>query len=74
MREGTTRLYRQLERHLDGSLASYVAERRAKDVGWRAIAAQLVEATQVEVSHEAIRSWFENAPASPAAEPAGGQR
>jgi hypothetical protein len=70
MGEGTTRLYRQLERHLTGTtLAAYVAQRRASGTGWRALATDLTEATGVEVSHEALRSWFDSAP-----EPAGGAR
>jgi predicted GIY-YIG superfamily endonuclease len=56
----STRLQRQIERHLSGTLADYVARRRAEQVTWRNLAIELTEATGVEVSYEALRSWFDS--------------
>jgi hypothetical protein len=53
-----TRLQRQIERHLNESLADYVAKRRADGLGWRTLSEQITEKTGVEVSYEALRAWF----------------
>jgi hypothetical protein len=44
-------------------------------MGWRTLAVELTQATGVEVSHEALRSWFDSAPVtdSPATAGAGGR-
>ncbi len=53
-----SRLYRQIERRLDGTLADFVAARRPHE-SWRRIAADIEEATGVEVSFESLRTWFD---------------
>lgn len=53
-----SRLYRQIERQLDGTLVDFVAARRPHE-SWRRIAADVHEATGVEVSWESLRSWFD---------------
>lgn len=58
MAQASTRLQRQIERHLDKPLADHVAARRAGGVGWRTLAAEITESTGVEVSYEALRAWF----------------
>ncbi len=58
MERTPTRLHRLIDRHLSRPLAELVAERRAEQIGWRAIAAEVEQATAIEVSHEALRDWF----------------
>lgn len=50
-------LYRMIERRLDGSLAEFVAARRLT-TSWTAMAAELVQATDCEISDETLRRWF----------------
>jgi len=52
-----SRLYRQIEQRLDGTLADFVAARRPHQ-SWKRIAVELTQATKVEVSWESLRSWF----------------
>lgn len=52
-----TPLYRLVEAALGGSLADYVAERRAS-MSWRTMAADLTERTGETVTHETLRNWF----------------
>lgn len=52
-----SRLYRQIERQLDGTLADFVAERRPH-TSWREIATELTTVTEIEVSWESLRTWF----------------
>lgn len=56
MTEPTDR-YRLVEAALDGTLADYVAERRAT-TSWRAMAADLTARTGVSVNYETLRLWF----------------
>jgi hypothetical protein len=50
-------LYRMIERRLDGSLAEFVAARRAT-TSWSAMAAELAQLTDCELSDETLRRWF----------------
>lgn len=51
-------LYRTIEKRLDGKkLADFVAERRPY-YPWRAIARELSDLTDAEVTHEWLRRWF----------------
>lgn len=43
---------------LDGKLDEFVTSRRAKGRSWRLIARDLFEATELDVTHETIRSWY----------------
>lgn len=52
-----TPLYRLVEDRLDGSLAEYVAQRRAT-TSWRTMAADLTAQTGVHVTYETLRGWF----------------
>lgn len=61
MERTPTRLHRLIDRLLDRPLADLVAERRAENVGWRAIAAEVEQTAGVEVSHQALIDWFEPA-------------
>lgn len=51
------KLYRMIEKRLDGTLADWIAQRRA-DYSWAAMAAELTAATEIEVSRETLRRWF----------------
>jgi hypothetical protein len=54
----TSPLYRMIERRLVGqTLAEFVASRRATS-SWTAMAAEITETTDVEVSDETLRRWF----------------
>lgn len=46
-----------VEKRLDGTLADFVAARRATK-SWTAIAAEISEATDILVSDETVRRWF----------------
>lgn len=51
-------LYRTIEKRLDGrTLADFVAERRPY-YSWAAIARELSDLTDAEVSREWLRRWF----------------
>lgn len=50
-------LYRMIEARLDGTLAEFVASRRASQ-SWTAMATEIVETTKIEVSDETLRRWF----------------
>lgn len=50
-------LYRLIEECLDGTLAEFVAARRATS-SWQDIADSIKEATGVEVNRETLRLWF----------------
>lgn len=50
-------LYQLIEERLDGTLADFVAA-RWPGRGWRKIAAEIEEATGIEVSHATLRLWF----------------
>lgn len=45
---------------LDGTLDSFVADRRATGRAWAKIARDLFEATggKIDVTHETLRSWY----------------
>lgn len=49
--------YMLIERRLDGTLADFVAARRAKH-SWRAMAAELTQKTGYPVSWNTLRRWF----------------
>lgn len=55
-----TPTHQLIESRLGGrrSLARFVAERRKRGLGWRAIAHDVCAETGIAVSHEALRSWF----------------
>lgn len=55
--ERPSRLYRMIEARLDGTLAEYV-EKSRPSTSWRDMAADLTSRTGIEVSYEALRSWF----------------
>lgn len=57
MAQTPSKLYRMIEERLDGTLAEYIAAQRPQR-SWRQIAAELQEATGIEVSWESLRSWF----------------
>ena len=58
MTEPTT-LYRTIEKRLDGvKLADLVAERRRYAYSWAAIARELSDLADAEVSREWVRRWF----------------
>lgn len=50
-------LYQLIESRLPGTLAEYVAEKRAT-TSWRTMAADLEDRTGVQVNHETLRLWF----------------
>ena len=56
MNEPST-LYLLIEARLDGTLAEFVAERRAT-ASWTAIARELSAVAGTEVSDETLRRWF----------------
>lgn len=58
MADTPSRLYRQIEQRMDGTLADFVAARRATQ-SWRRIAEEIFEVTGVEVSWESLRTWFD---------------
>ena len=53
-------LYRMIEKRLPVPLTEWVAARRSTHT-WRAMAGELVLATDIEVSAETIRRWFSDA-------------
>jgi hypothetical protein len=53
----TTRLYRLIEERIEGSLADFIAARWPTS-GWRTIAAELTEITDIEITGETLRNWF----------------
>lgn len=55
--ERPSRLYRMIEARLDGTLAEYVEQSRPS-TSWRDMATDLTTRTGIEVSYEALRSWF----------------
>lgn len=55
----TTTLYRTIEKRLEGKkLADLVADRRRYSYSWAAIARELSDLTDAEVSREWVRRWF----------------
>lgn len=50
-------LYRMIEARLDGTLAEFVASRRASQ-SWAAMANEITSTTEIEVSDETLRRWF----------------
>lgn len=56
--------YRLADLLLDGNLAGYVHEARSAGKSWRRIAIDLrdLTKTQVDVTHETLRSWFPDEP------------
>ena len=50
--------YQLLQIKLTADLAEWVANRRADDRSWRAIAHEASTVTGVPVSHETLRAWF----------------
>lgn len=61
MSETPTRLQRLIEERLDGTLADFVAQRRERGAGWRAIATDLTDKTGIEISHQGVRKWYSGA-------------
>jgi hypothetical protein len=54
-----TSLYRTIEKRLDGkNLRDLVADRRRYAYSWAAIARELSDLTDAEVSREWVRRWF----------------
>jgi hypothetical protein len=51
------KLYRMIEKRLDGTLADWIAQRRA-GLSWAAMATELTATTEIEVSRETLRRWF----------------
>jgi intein-encoded DNA endonuclease-like protein len=43
---------------IDGGLAAYVLDRRAKGHSWRRIALALRDDVGIDVTHETVRSWY----------------
>jgi hypothetical protein len=52
-----TQLYRLIEERLDGTLAEFIAARWPGS-GWRKIADEITELTQITVSYATLRLWF----------------
>lgn len=50
-------LYRMIEKRLPVPLTEWVEARRSTHT-WKAMAGEIVLATDIEVSHETIRRWF----------------
>ena len=50
-------LYQLVEARIDGSLAEWIADRRATD-SWRTMAAELSGLTGLAINHETLRLWF----------------
>ena len=50
-------LYRNIEKRLPGTLAEFVAARRATHT-WRAIAGEIAIAADMEITGETVRRWF----------------
>lgn len=42
----------------EGPLERFVRERRSEGRSWRLIARDLYELTEVDLTHESLRSWF----------------
>lgn len=53
-----TNTRRLLDLLLDGGLAAFVAERRARGEPWRTIARDVYQHTQVDITGETLRTWF----------------
>lgn len=50
-------LYRLIEERLNGTLLDFVLERWPAS-GWRKIAEDIKQETEIEVSYNTLRSWF----------------
>lgn len=53
-------IYLLIEERLGESLARFVAERRPQ-TSWRRLSLEIWKRTQVDVSYEALRTWFADA-------------
>ena len=53
----TTRLYRSIDRLLDGQLEQFLRTHRAQGLAWDAISLELVNRTGVEVTGQTLRVW-----------------
>jgi hypothetical protein len=53
-----TPTWRLLDHLLAGGLDAFVHDRRAQGVPWRVIARDLHAATGVDVTQEALRTWY----------------
>lgn len=51
--------YVAIERKLDGTLADFVGSRRDSGMSWRRIANEILLTTGEDISHEALRIWFQ---------------
>lgn len=59
-----TPTYRLADLLLDDGIDEYVASRRREGRSWRRIALDLLEDINLDVTHETLRSWFPEDPAS----------
>jgi len=66
-----SQLYRLIEERLDGTLAEFVENRLNADASWRGMAAEITEATGIEISGEGLRRWFAGRVRVTVTEPAG---
>ena len=65
MATSTTATRRLLDILLDGKLDSFVLDRRAHGQSWRIIARDIHAKTEVDITPEALRSWYvQDKPAS----------
>ena len=59
-----TNTQRLLDLLLDGKLDSFVLDRRAQGEPWRIIARDVHAETGVDITPEALRSWYAQDPAA----------
>ena len=53
-----THLQELVAARLGCDLTKYVSSRRAQEIGWRTIAADIRRDSNMVVSYETLRSWF----------------
>jgi hypothetical protein len=61
-----SRLYRLIERGLDEDFEQFVKSRR-QYYSWAAIAREVSDKSEIEVSDESLRRWFDTEPAESSA-------
>ena len=55
---GMTPTRRLLDMNLDGSLDSFVHDRRIAGKSWQTIARELSTVTNIDITDESLRRWF----------------
>lgn len=62
--ESATPTRRLADTLLAGRLDDFVAARRQQGISWRLISRELYDATQLDITHETLRSWYRERAAS----------